>query len=136
MIAWFIFLFKNPTFNAIRSLWSDFGPYNSASALGAVDQGCAPRPCHTKGGKNGTGSSLADACNKRDLRVVPGRYKKGIRLFITRYVAVKALQSLFCRFQKCVVKQTFFIFTTPDHQTPYPELQPLLNHTIKISKVH
>ena len=32
-----------------------------------------PRLCHTKGDKNGTRSSLADACNKR---VVPGRYKK------------------------------------------------------------
>ena len=32
-----------------------------------------PRPRHTKGVKNGTGSSLADARNKR---VVPGRYKK------------------------------------------------------------
>ena len=44
-----------------------------ASASGAVGCGFPPRPRHTKGGKNGTGSSLADACNKR---VVPGRYKK------------------------------------------------------------
>ena len=44
-----------------------------ASALVAVGRGFAPRPRHTIGGKNGTGSSLADACNKR---VVPGRYKK------------------------------------------------------------
>ena len=44
-----------------------------ASASGAVGRGFATRPCHTKGGKNGTGSSLADARNKR---VVPGRYKK------------------------------------------------------------
>ena len=40
-----------------------------ASASGAVDRGFAPR----QGGKNGTGSSLADACNKR---VVAGRYNK------------------------------------------------------------
>ena len=44
-----------------------------ASASGAVEFGFAPQPGHTKGGKNGTGSSLADARNKR---VVPGRYKK------------------------------------------------------------
>ena len=47
-----------------------------ASASGAVGHGFAPRPWHTKGGKNGTGSSLADARNKR---VVPGRYKKAGR---------------------------------------------------------
>ena len=35
-----------------------------ASASGAVGRGFAPRPGHTKGGKNGTGSSLADARNK------------------------------------------------------------------------
>ena len=44
-----------------------------ASASGAVGRGFAPRLRHTKGGKNGTGSSLADARNKR---VVSGRYKK------------------------------------------------------------
>ena len=44
-----------------------------ASASGMVGCGFAPRPRHTKGDKNGTGSSLADARNKR---VVPGRYKK------------------------------------------------------------
>ena len=44
-----------------------------ASALGVVGRGFASRSRHTKGGKNGTGSSLADARNKR---VVPGRYKK------------------------------------------------------------
>ena len=44
-----------------------------ASASGAIGRGFAPRPRHTKGGKNDTGSSLADARNKR---VVPGRYKK------------------------------------------------------------
>ena len=41
-----------------------------ASASGAVGRGFAPRPCHTKGGNNGTGTSLADARNKM---VVPGR---------------------------------------------------------------
>ena len=35
-----------------------------ASASGAVDRGLAPRSCHTKGVKNGTSSSLADACIK------------------------------------------------------------------------
>ena len=45
-----------------------------ASASGAVvGRGFVPWPGHTKGGKNGTGSSLADAGNKR---VVLGRYKK------------------------------------------------------------
>ena len=44
-----------------------------ASASGEVGRRFAPRPRHAKGGKNGTGSSLADARNKR---VVPGRYKK------------------------------------------------------------
>ena len=45
--------------------------------------GFDPRPRHTKGVKNGTGSSLADARNKR---VVPGRYKKAgkylLRIFV------------------------------------------------------
>ena len=51
------------------------------SASGAVGRGFAPRPRHTKGDKNGTGDSLADARNKR---VVPGRYKKagGYPLFV------------------------------------------------------
>ena len=44
-----------------------------ASASGTVGRGFAPRPRQTKGDKNGTGSSLANARNKR---VVPGRYKK------------------------------------------------------------
>ena len=35
--------------------------------------GSGPGPRHNKCDKNGTGSSLADARNKR---VVPGRYKK------------------------------------------------------------
>ena len=41
---------------------------------------------HTKGDKNGTGSSLADTRNRR---VVPGRYKKaGAWLSVNFYVAV------------------------------------------------
>ena len=54
-----------------------------ASASGAVGRGFAPRPRHTKGGKNGTGSSLADACNKR---VVPEDTRKqvGIRYLLCR----------------------------------------------------
>ena len=52
-----------------------------ASALGAVGRGFAPRPRHTKGGKNGTGSPLADACNKRVV-TVPGRYKKAGRYLL------------------------------------------------------
>ena len=54
----------------------DIGPDSlvvRASVSGAVGRVFAPRPSHTKGGKNGTGSSLADARNKR---VVLGRYKK------------------------------------------------------------
>ena len=47
-----------------------------ASASGSEGRGFAPRPRHTKGVKNGTGSSLADARNKR---VVPGRYKNAGR---------------------------------------------------------
>ena len=43
-----------------------------ASASGSEGRGFAPRPRLTKGVKNGTGSSLADARNKR---VVLGRYK-------------------------------------------------------------
>ena len=42
------------------------GPDSSvvkASAPGGVDRRFAPRPCHTKDDKNGTGSSLADARN-------------------------------------------------------------------------
>ena len=35
-----------------------------ASASGTVGLGLTPWPCHTKGDKNGTGSSLYDACNK------------------------------------------------------------------------
>ena len=46
-----------------------------ASTSGTEGCGFAPPPRHTKGDKNGTGSSLADAPNKR---VVPGRYKKAV----------------------------------------------------------
>ena len=52
-----------------------------ASASGVVGHRFGLGPSHTKGGKNGTGSSLADSRNKR---VVPGRYKKagGYLLFV------------------------------------------------------
>ena len=50
-----------------------------ASASGSEGRGFAPRPRHTKGVKNGTGSSLADARNKR---VVPGRYKSAGRYLL------------------------------------------------------
>ena len=44
------------------------GPDSSvvrASASGEVDRGFVPRQRHTLGDKNGTGSSLADARNKK-----------------------------------------------------------------------
>ena len=50
-----------------------------ASASGSEGRGFAPRPRHTKGVKNGTGSSLADARNKR---VVLGRYKNAGRYLL------------------------------------------------------
>ena len=50
-----------------------------ASASGLEGCGFAPRPRHTKGVKNGTGSSLADARNKR---VVLGRYKNAGRYLL------------------------------------------------------
>ena len=50
-----------------------------ASALGVVGRGFVSRPHHTKGGKNGTGSSLADAHIKR---VVPKAGTVGILLRI------------------------------------------------------
>ena len=49
-------------------LWHITGPDSlvvRASASGSEGRGFAPRPRHTKGVKNGTGSSLADALNKR-----------------------------------------------------------------------
>ena len=64
-----------------------------ASASGAVVRGFAPRSRHTKGNKNGTGSSLADARNKR---VVPGRYKNaGKYLLFQNATLNKASLSLF-----------------------------------------
>ena len=50
-----------------------------ASASGSEGCGFAPRPRHTKGVKNGTGSFLADARNKR---VVLGRYKNAGRYLL------------------------------------------------------
>ena len=62
------------------------GPDSSsgrASASESEGRRFDPRPRHTKGVKNGTSSSLADARNKR---VVPGRYKKAgkylLRIFV------------------------------------------------------
>ena len=49
------------------------------SASGSEGRGFAPRPLHTKDVKNGTGSSLADAHNKR---VVLGRYKNSGRYLL------------------------------------------------------
>ena len=50
-----------------------------ASAAGSEGRGFAPWPRHTKGVKNGTGCSLADACNKR---LVLGRYKNAVRYLL------------------------------------------------------
>ena len=50
-----------------------------ASASGSEGRGFAPRPRHTKGVKNGTGSSLADARNER---VELGRYKNAGRYLL------------------------------------------------------
>ena len=50
-----------------------------ASTSGSEGRGFAPRPRHTKGVKNGTGSSLADARNER---VVLGRYKNAGRYLL------------------------------------------------------
>ena len=50
-----------------------------ASTSGSEGRGFGPRPRHTKGVKNGTGSSLADARNKR---VVLGRYKNAGRYLL------------------------------------------------------
>ena len=75
------FLIRWPIYKVKIFSWQYYtGPDSlvvKASASGVVGCGFAPQPRHTKGGKNGTGSSPADARNKR---VVPGRYKKvGIR---------------------------------------------------------
>ena len=50
-----------------------------AFAFGSEGRGFAPWPRHTKGIKNGNGSSLADAHNKR---VVLGRYKNAGRYLL------------------------------------------------------
>ena len=56
------------------------------STLGAVGRRFNPWLRHTKGDKNGTGSSLIDACNKGYIYIVPGRYKKAgkylLRIFV------------------------------------------------------
>ena len=49
------------------------------SASGSEGRGFAPWPRHTKGVKNGTGSSLTDPRNKR---VVLGRYKNAGRYLL------------------------------------------------------
>ena len=62
------------------------GPDSSsgrASTSGSGGRRFDPRPRHTKGVKNGTGSSLADARNKR---VVPGRYKKADKYLLKIFV--------------------------------------------------
>ena len=62
------------------------GPDSSsgrASASGSGGRRFDPRPRHTKGVKNGTGSSLADARNKR---VVSGRYKKAGKYLLKIFV--------------------------------------------------
>ena len=75
----YIHLFDTYIFNAYNGYVCHclyFGSDSSsgrASASGSGGRRFDPRPRHTKGVKNGTGSSLADARNKR---VVPGRYKK------------------------------------------------------------
>ena len=70
-----------------------------ASASGSEGREFAPRPRHTKSVTNGTGSSLADARNKR---VVLGRYKKLCRS--------KSSTELMLSGSKRDVKQRFFIF--------------------------
>ena len=53
-------------------------------ASGAVGRGL--QLCHTKGDKNGTGSFLADALNKR---VVPGRYKNAAKNLLRIFVMLQ-----------------------------------------------
>ena len=76
------------------------------SASGAVGHGFAPRPRHTKGGKNGTGSPLADARNKR---VVQEDTRKQVSI---RYSLChsKSSTELMLSVSKRDVKQSFFIF--------------------------
>ena len=68
---------------SVQLLKSTDSSSGRASASGSEGRRFDPRPRHTKGVKNGTGSSLADARNKR---VVPGRYKKAgkylLRIFV------------------------------------------------------
>ena len=77
-----------------------------ASTLGGVGLGFAPLLRHTKGGKNGNGSSLADVRNKR---VVQENTRKqiGIRYLLCRS---KSSTELMLTVSKCDVKQSFFIF--------------------------
>ena len=77
-----------------------------ASASGSEGRGFAPRPRHTKGVKNGTGSSLADARNKR---VVLGRYKNAGR-YLLLVMSQKSSAELMLSVSKRDVKQSFFIF--------------------------
>ena len=55
-------------FSSYRSCTGNDSLVVRASASGAVGNGFAPRPRHTKGVKNGTGSSLADATQKGSAR--------------------------------------------------------------------
>ena len=81
MVKWIAYSLSN-----LEVVGSNTGPDSSsgrASASGSGDRRFDPRPRHTKGVKNGTGSSLADARNKR---VVPGRYKKAGKYLLTIFV--------------------------------------------------
>ena len=78
-----------------------------ASASGSEGRGFAPRPRHTKGVKNGTGSSLADARNKR---VVLGRYKNAGR-YLLLLCRSKSSTELKLSVSKRDVKQSFFILS-------------------------
>ena len=76
-----------------------------ASASGAVGRGFAPRPRHTKGGKNGTGSSLADARNKRVYQKDTSK-QVGIRYMLCRS---KSSTGLMLTVSIRDFKQSFFI---------------------------
>ena len=75
------------------------------SASGSEGRGFAPRPRHTKGVKNGTGSSLADARNKRV--VLRSTMQVGICYSLCRS---KSSTELMLSISKRDVKQSFFIF--------------------------
>ena len=77
-----------------------------ASASGSEGCGFAPRPRHTKGVKNGTGTSLADARNKR----IDTRTQVGICYSLCRS---KSSTELMLSVSKREVKQSFFIFIRP-----------------------